>query len=87
VGDQELLAFGLEKAAVLAALDGDSGRAGRLAGAADALRESTGIERSGFDGEWLARHLGRVGGDEFETAKLAGRELDAEEALHEARGA
>jgi predicted ATPase/class 3 adenylate cyclase len=87
VGDQELLAFGLEKAAVLAALDGDSGRAGRLAGAADALRESTGIERSGFDGEWLARHLGRVGGDEFETARLAGRELDAEEALHEAREA
>ena len=87
VGDQELLAFGLEKAAVLAALDGDSGRAGRLAGAADALRESTGIERSGFDGEWLARHLGRVGGDEFETARLAGRELDAEKALHEAREA
>jgi predicted ATPase/class 3 adenylate cyclase len=87
VGDQELLAFGLEKAAVLAALDGDSGRAGRLAGAADALRESTGIERSGFDGEWLARHLGRFGGDHFETARLAGRELDAEEALHEAREA
>ncbi len=39
VGDQELLAFGLEKVAVLAALDGKSGRAGRLAGVADVLRD------------------------------------------------
>jgi predicted ATPase/class 3 adenylate cyclase len=86
LGDRELMAFGLEKAAVLAAMDGNAVRAGRLAGAADALRESTGIDRSRFDAEWLDRHLGRVGGDEFDAARLAGRKLEAEEALVEATG-
>jgi hypothetical protein len=86
VGDQELLAFGLEKAAVLGALDLDAGRAGRLTGAADALRESTGIDRSRFDAEWLARHLDRVGGDEFEAARLDGRALEPDDVLHEATG-
>jgi tetratricopeptide (TPR) repeat protein len=85
LGDRELVAFAVEKAAVLAALHGNAARAGRLIGAADSLRESVGIERSHFDGEWLDRHLGRVGGEEFEAARLAGRALDAEEALHEAR--
>jgi predicted ATPase/class 3 adenylate cyclase/Tfp pilus assembly protein PilF len=85
VGDRELIAFALEKAAVLAAMEGNSSRAGRLVGAADAVRESVGIERSRFDAKWLDRHLGRVGGDEFETARLAGRARDAEQALHEAR--
>jgi predicted ATPase/class 3 adenylate cyclase len=84
VGDREVIAFALEKAAVLAAMEGDALRAGRLAGAADALRESTGIDRSRFDGEWLERHLGRVGGGEFDAARLAGRGLSAEEALEDA---
>ncbi len=68
LGDRELIAFGLEKAAVLAAMEGNATRAGGLAGAADALRESTGIERSRFDSDWLDRHLGRVGGDDFDAA-------------------
>jgi predicted ATPase/class 3 adenylate cyclase len=85
VGDREVIAFALEKASVLASMEANASRAGRLAGAADALRESVGIERSRFDREWLDRHLGPVGGDEFERARLAGGALDAEEALHEAR--
>ena len=86
VGDQELVAFGLEKAAVLAALDADADRAGRLVGVADVLRESSGINRSRFDVEWLDRHLGRVGGEGFEAARLAGRGLELDEALPEAMG-
>jgi predicted ATPase/class 3 adenylate cyclase len=87
LADRELIAFGLEKTAVLAAAEGDDVEAGRLVGAADALRESLGIDRSRFDGEWLDRHLARVGGEAFETARLAGRTLEAEEALRAARDA
>jgi predicted ATPase/class 3 adenylate cyclase len=86
LGDRELMAFGLEKAAVLAAMEANAARAGALAGAADGLRESTGIERSRFDAEWLDGHLGQVGGEEFEAARLAGRKLDTGEALVEATG-
>jgi hypothetical protein len=46
LGDRDLIAFALEKAAVLAALQNEAVRAGRLAGAADALPESGGFERS-----------------------------------------
>ena len=75
-----------ELVGVAAPVEGQAAaRAGRLLGAADSVRESVGIERSRFDGEWLDRHLGRVGGDEFETARQAGSKLDAEQALHEAR--
>jgi predicted ATPase/class 3 adenylate cyclase len=84
VGDQELIAFGLEKAAVLAAADGDATRAGRLAGAADAVRETAGIERSDFDRGWLDRHLNAVRGGDFEAGREAGRALDSKEALREA---
>jgi predicted ATPase/class 3 adenylate cyclase len=84
LGDQELIAFGLEKAAVLAALQGDAAHAGGLAGAADSVRESAGIERSEFDRAWLDRHISQVGGDEFETGRAAGRALEPEEALREA---
>ena len=42
VQDQELIAFGLEKAAILAAAENEAARAGRLAGAADAVREAAG---------------------------------------------
>jgi len=86
VGDSELIAFGLEKAAILAAMDNDVARAGRLAGAADSVREAAGIERSGFDRDWLARHLGRVAGDEFDTCRAAVDEIELEDALREARG-
>jgi predicted ATPase/class 3 adenylate cyclase len=84
VGDRELIAFGLEKAAVLAAVEGETARAGRLVGGADAERESAGIERSEFDREWLDRHLSQVFGDEFEAARAAGRAREPEEALREA---
>jgi predicted ATPase/class 3 adenylate cyclase len=84
LADRELIAFGLEKAAVLAAAEGSVARAGRLAGAADGLRESAGFERSRFDREWLERHLSAVAGEEFDGGRLAGRALEPDEALREA---
>jgi predicted ATPase/class 3 adenylate cyclase len=84
LADRELIAFGFEKAAVLAAAEGNAARAGRLAGAADGLRESAGFERSRFDREWLERHVSAVAGEEFEAGRLAGRALEPEDALHEA---
>jgi predicted ATPase/class 3 adenylate cyclase len=84
LADTELIAFGLEKAAVLAATEGNAARAGRLAGAADGLRDSAGFERSRFDREWLDRHLSAVTGEEFEAGRAAGRALEAGEALQEA---
>jgi len=84
VGDQELIAFGLEKAAVLAAAEGQAARAGGLAGAADAVREAAGIDRSDFDRGWLDRHLGQVAGDEFETHRAEGKAIEPAEALREA---
>jgi predicted ATPase/class 3 adenylate cyclase len=85
VGDQESIAFGLEKAAILAAVENQAVRAGRLAGAADAVREVAGIDRSDFDRGWLDRHLGQVVGDEFETSRAAGKAIEPDEALREAR--
>jgi predicted ATPase/class 3 adenylate cyclase len=84
LADRELIAFGLEKAAVLAAAEGNAARAGRLAGAADGLRESAGFERSRFDREWLERHLSAVTGEEFGAGRVAGRALEPEDALREA---
>ena len=84
VGDQELIAFGLEKAAILAATEEQAARAGRLAGAADAVREAAGIDRNEFDRGWLDRHLSRVAGEEFETHRAAGKTIEPEEALREA---
>jgi len=84
LADQELIAFGLEKAAVLAAAERNVVRAGRLAGAADDLRESAGFERSRFDREWLDRHLSAVMGEEFEACRAAGQALEPDEALGEA---
>jgi hypothetical protein len=87
LADQELIAFGLEKVAVLAAAEDKPTRAGRLAGAVDALRESTGFERSRFDREWLDRHLRAAAGEEFEAGRVAGRALEPDEALREAMNA
>jgi predicted ATPase/class 3 adenylate cyclase len=84
LADRDLVAFGLEKAAVLAAAEGNAARAGRLAGAADELRESAGFERSRFDREWLERHLSAVAGEEFDGGRAAGRALEPDEALREA---
>jgi ATP/maltotriose-dependent transcriptional regulator MalT len=84
LADRELIAFGLEKAAVLAAAEGNAARAGKLAGAADGLRESAGFERSRFDREWLERHLSAVTGEEFEASRATGRALEPEKALREA---
>ena len=84
VGDRELIAFGLEKAAALASAESNAARAGRLAGAADAVREAAGIERSEFDRAWLDRRLEHVAGEELETSRVAGRALEPEAALREA---
>jgi tetratricopeptide (TPR) repeat protein len=84
VRDQELIAFGLEKAAILAAVENKAARAGRLAGAADAVREAAGIDRSDFDRAWLDRHLGPIAGEELETSRTAGNAIEPEEALREA---
>jgi hypothetical protein len=48
------------------------------------LRESAGFERTRFDGEWLDRHLSPVSGEEFETGRIKGRALEADEALEDA---
>ena len=82
--DRELIAFSLEKAAVLAAAEGKALQAGRLAGAADGLRDSAGIERTRFDREWLDRHLSPVAGDEFEAGRIEGHALETDEALEAA---
>jgi tetratricopeptide (TPR) repeat protein len=84
LADRELIAFGFEKAAVLAAAEENAARADRLAGAADGLRESAGFERSRFDREWLERHLSAVAGEEFDGGRAAGRALEPHEALREA---
>jgi predicted ATPase len=84
LADRELIAFGFEKAAVLAAAEGNAARAGRLAGAADGLRESAGFERTRFDREWLERHLSAVASEEFDGVRAAGRALEPDEALREA---
>jgi tetratricopeptide (TPR) repeat protein len=84
LGDRELLAFGLEKAAVLAGMKDRPARAGRLLGAADALRDAAGIDRSSFDADWLERHFSAVAGDEFEAARADGQGLTWEDALREA---
>lgn len=85
VRDREVIAFTLERAAVLAALEQDAGRAGRLLGAADSLRESTGIQRPPFDSAWLDRHLAAAQGTKFDAGRTAGRTIDTDEALHDAR--
>jgi hypothetical protein len=84
VRDQELIAFGLEKAAILAAAERQAARAGRLAGASDAVREAAGIDRSDFDRAWLDRQLGQVAGDEFEACRATGKAIEPDEALREA---
>jgi predicted ATPase/class 3 adenylate cyclase len=84
VGDSELIAFGLEKAAVLARQQRQLVRAGRLLGAADALRQAAGLDRSPFDSAWLERHVDPAGA-EVESARLDGQKLEIDDGLREAR--
>jgi predicted ATPase/class 3 adenylate cyclase len=84
VGDKDVIASGVEKAAALAAVTGGHERAGRLLGAADALREAIGVPRPSFDSAWLERRLASVPGGTLESARLAGRLLDADAAIAEA---
>ncbi|MBD0290579.1 MAG: tetratricopeptide repeat protein [Thermoleophilia bacterium] len=84
VGDKDLIASGLEKAGALAAAEGDSTRAGRLIGAADALRETIGAPRPRFDEAWLGRHLAAVAGDGLDDARAEGRLMSADLAIDEA---
>jgi hypothetical protein len=84
VGDKDLIALGLEKAGALAAAEGDSTRAGRLIGAADALRETIDAPRPRFDEAWLGRHLAAVAGDGLDDARAEGRLMSADLAIDEA---
>src|SRR6516165_2038090 len=56
-GDLELMAATLELAAGIAAHLGDTKRAARLAGAAEAIRDKTGIPITESDAAWLERYL------------------------------
>ena len=84
VGDKELIALGLEMAAALAAADREADRAGRLAGAADALRETVGAPRPAFEADWLDRHLRPVAGPDLDRRRSEGLLLDEDRALDEA---
>lgn len=87
IGHSEGIAFGLEGMVAVAALTGDDARAGRLAGAAQALRERTGTHNGPtftFHRRYLDRLLAGPNASTVEAAMAEGRELSAEQAVAEA---
>ena len=87
VGHPEGIAYGLEGMVAVAALSHDDERAGELAGAAQALRERSGLHNGPtftFHRRYLEDLLSGPHGDEVATAIAAGRELTVEEAVAEA---
>lgn len=87
IGHSEGIAFGLEGMVAVAALTGDDARAGRLAGAAQALRERTGTHNGPtftFHRRYLDRLLAGPNAATVEAAMAEGRELSAEQAVAEA---
>jgi predicted ATPase len=89
IGHLEGLAYGLEGLAAVAAIGDDADRAGRLAGAARALRERSGTH-NGPTFTFHQEYLDRLSGTSAETARAvdaalaAGRELSVEQAVAEA---
>lgn len=84
LGHDDGMAYGLEGLIVPAAANGDVERAGILAGAAENLREETGIynaPRFAFHQPWVDGILGSDGKDVFEAARAQGRTLSAAQAV------
>jgi len=87
VGHPEGIAYGLEGMVAVAALSGDSARAGRLAGAAQALRERSGLHNGPtftFHRRYLDDLLAGPEAATVTAAIAAGRELTVEQAVAEA---
>jgi predicted ATPase len=87
LGHVEGLAYGLEGMVAIAALLGDVDRAGRLAGAARALRERSGLHNGPmftFHQAYLDRLSADGSGPRLDAAIAEGRELTVEQAVAEA---
>jgi predicted ATPase len=88
LGDSDLLASGLEAAALLAGESGDHERAAVLVGGSDALRRTAGIPRTPLDEELLERRLGpglaALGRDRSDDAYRRGQAAGIDELLAEA---
>jgi len=87
LGHVEGLAYGLEGMVAIAAIAGDVDRAGRLAGAARALRERSGLHNGPtftFHQKYLDRLTAAGDGAALDAAIAAGRELSVEQAVAEA---
>jgi hypothetical protein len=87
LGHIEGIAYGLEGLAAVAALAGDVDRAGRLAGAAHALRERSGTHNGPtftFHQRYLDRLAAVTPRGRLAAAVAEGRELSVEQAVAEA---
>ncbi len=87
IGHVEGLAYGLEGMVAVAAQSGDAERAGRLAGAARALRERSGLHNGPmftFHQAYLDRLVAAGKGEQLDAAIAAGRALTVEQAVAEA---
>ncbi|MEN0085170.1 MAG: DUF4062 domain-containing protein [Leifsonia sp.] len=87
LGHIEGIAYGLEGLAAVAALAGDVDRAGRLAGAAHALRERSGTHNGPtftFHQRYLDRLAAAAPAGRLAAAVAEGRELTVEQAVAEA---
>ncbi|WP_345764601.1 DUF4062 domain-containing protein [Diaminobutyricibacter sp. McL0608] len=87
LGHVEGLAYGLEGMVAVAALAGDVDRAGRLAGAARALRERSGLHNGPmftFHQAYLDQLSASGSGPQLDAAIAEGRELTVEQAVAEA---
>ncbi len=90
LGHVEGLAYGLEGMVAVAALSGDVERAGRLAGAARALRERSGLHNGPmftFHQAYVDQLRATGSGAQLDAAVAEGRELTVEQAVAEALAA
>ena len=87
LGHDEGVAYGLEGLVAVAATDGQIERAGRLLGAADRLREESGLYNAAafaFHGALVEQILASDAAGLFSIARVAGRELSILDAVTEA---
>jgi tetratricopeptide (TPR) repeat protein len=87
LGHDEGVAYGLEGLVAVAATDGEIERAGRLLGAADRLREESGLYNAAafaFHGALVEQILASDAATPFSIARVAGRELSILDAVSEA---
>lgn len=84
LGHDDGVAYGLEGLTAVAAAGGDSERAGMLAGAAEKLREETGMNNAptfAFSQYWIAPILASEAAGTFEAARQSGRALTQTQAI------